>query len=338
MVIHDKFFKWILLSRATVALSSNMTPNIPIDLVNPTVFKESEWIGANKEYCDVPTHVSDAKSDRLSVPQSYEGSFPSPDLPVTDFLALRLPRVSNSIVTTKLQLWFSNSEPTTNPDCLFTRAVPSPQFLKRLDGAFDQAWFDAAKSIVDPRFNESQDHLPLWTLGFWKQMVSLVQRQEKWAESLRWVRRERNRPGLDQETQEALDDALATFDTIGWDCKLGYLQGATSAICLPDILGTAWLSDDHIDMMMEELTKNIATNADMMDRVMVAPLAFANEIAKNGKAGTYDKKGGAVLLCRYEKHITEKKTEKLLFPVHINKNHWIAAFIDFHNGKIGYGK
>lgn len=111
------------------------------------------------------------------------------------------------------------------------------------------------------------------------------------------MERERNRPGLDQETQETLDDALAMFDTIGWHCKLGYLRGATSAICLTDILGTAWLSDDHIDMMMEELSKNVATNADLTDRVMVAP----------------DKKGGAVLLRRYKKHVTEKKTEKLLF-------------------------
>jgi len=170
-------------------------------------------------------------------------------------------------------------------------------------------------------------------------MVSLVQSQAKWAESLQWVQRERNTPDLDQETREALDDALATFDTIGWDCKLGYLRGTTSTICLPDILGTAWLTDDHIDMMMEELSKNVATNPNLRDRVMVAPLAFANEIEENGKAGTYDnKKGGAVLLHRYKKQITEMKTKKLLFPVNINRNHWIAVFIDFLNGKIGYGK
>lgn len=164
----------IALSRATVALSSKMTPKILVDMVNTTIFKESEWIGANKEYHNVPTHVSDAKSNRLSVPQSYEGSFPSPDLPVIDFLALRLPRVSSGIITTKLQLWFSTSEPTTNPDCLFTRAIPSPQFLKRLEEAFGQAWFDGAKSIVDPRFNKSRDRLPLWTLGFWPGFVQRV--------------------------------------------------------------------------------------------------------------------------------------------------------------------
>jgi hypothetical protein len=28
-----------------------------IDMANTTVFKESEWIGANNEYRDVPTHV-----------------------------------------------------------------------------------------------------------------------------------------------------------------------------------------------------------------------------------------------------------------------------------------
>jgi len=41
-------------------------------MVNTTLFKESEWIGTNKEYHNVPAHVSDAKSDRLSVLQSYQ--------------------------------------------------------------------------------------------------------------------------------------------------------------------------------------------------------------------------------------------------------------------------
>jgi len=44
-----------------------MRPNILIDMVNTTVFKESEWIGVNKEYHNVPTHVSNAKYPWLSV-------------------------------------------------------------------------------------------------------------------------------------------------------------------------------------------------------------------------------------------------------------------------------
>jgi hypothetical protein len=60
-------FSNVLLCRATVALSSKMTPNMLADtsMVNTTVFKESEWIGANKEYRDVPTH-SHASSPALT--------------------------------------------------------------------------------------------------------------------------------------------------------------------------------------------------------------------------------------------------------------------------------
>jgi len=87
-----------------------MTPNILIDMANTTVSKEPEWIGANKKYCDVPTHVSNAKRDLLSVLQSYEGSFPSPNLPVTDFLALRLLCISNGIINTKLAMKASRKQ------------------------------------------------------------------------------------------------------------------------------------------------------------------------------------------------------------------------------------
>ena len=103
------------------------------------------------------------------------------------------------------------------------------------------------------------------------------------------------------------------------------------------LLGNWWLSDDHINMMMEELSQEVENNAAMKTTVIIAPLAFAGEIKKNRKAGTYNKKE-APLLWRYKKHIKEKGVKKLVFPVHVNNNHWIAAFVDFKAGKIGYGK
>lgn len=88
---------------------------------------------------------------------------------------------------------------------------------------------------------------------------------------------------------------------------------------------------------MEEYSQEAESNAEVKARIIIAPLALAGEIRKNGKTGTYGKKE-VPLLRRYEKHIKEKGIEKLVFPVHVNDNHWIAAFVDFKAGKIGYGE
>ena len=108
-------------------------------------------------------------------------------------------------------------------------------------------------------------------------------------------------------------------------------------MCFSTLLGNGWLLDDHINMMMEELSQEAENNTAMKTTVIIVSLTFAGKIKKNRRAGTYDKKE-APLLRRYEKHINEKGLEKLVSPVHINNNHWIAVFVDFKAGKIGHGK
>ena len=53
--------------------------------------------------------------------------------------------------------------PVTDTECLRTQPVPQEKVLDQLLKDFGQAWFDGAKSVVDPRFNDGHDRLPLWT-------------------------------------------------------------------------------------------------------------------------------------------------------------------------------
>ncbi|KAJ6582431.1 hypothetical protein B0H10DRAFT_2198477, partial [Mycena sp. CBHHK59/15] len=89
------------------------------------------------------------------------------------------------------------------------------------------------------------------------------------------------------------------------------------------ILSHAWLSDDHIDMMM----------ADLSARVEADPELAAKDRA-NKK--TY-KREDTHLLARYEEHIKRTGVAQLYFPLHINNNHWIAGLVDFKQGLIGTG-
>ena len=89
--------------------------------------------------------------------------FPSSDLPVTKLLEFTLPKTSNGITGAKTKAWFSSEAPVTDTECLQTRPIPQEKILDQLLKDFGQAWFDGTKSVVDPRFNDGCDRLPLWT-------------------------------------------------------------------------------------------------------------------------------------------------------------------------------
>ena len=302
------------------------------------VFKESDWIGVNKKYQDVPPEVSDARNAVLQVPElQSKRLFPSYELPVTKFLEFKLPKNMKSITGTKTKVWFSADAPHTDTECLRTRPVPQEKLIQQLLNNFGQAWLDGAKSVVDPRFNNGCNRLPLWTILAWKRMVVLIKEQEKWSMSYQWLEKQRSQGKQGSETRRVVDEAIMALSTLPWKVEMKHCHRNTDTLCLSTLLGNGWLSDDHINMMMEEFSQEVESNPAMKATIIIASLGLAGEIRKNSKTGMYGRKE-APLLRRYEKHIKEKGIEKLVFPVHVNDNHWIAAFVDFKAGKIGYGE
>lgn len=56
-----------------------------LELETDSVFDPSQWIGVGRIYKDVPIEVSDACSAAFRMPVNLQATFPSPDLPVTNF-------------------------------------------------------------------------------------------------------------------------------------------------------------------------------------------------------------------------------------------------------------
>ena len=239
-----------------------MQPTILVDA--ETIFKKSDWIGVNKKYQDVPPEVSDARNAVLQVPELHSKHlFPSGTLPVTKLLEFKLPKIMKSVTGTKTKVWFSTDAPITNTECLRTRPVPQEKVVDQLLNDFGQAWLDGAKSVVDPRFNDGHDRLPLWTLLAWKRMVVLIKEQEKWATSYRWLEKQRGQGKHGGETRKVVDEAFAALSTLAWKAEMKYCHRNTNTLCHSTLLGNGWLSDDHINMMMEELSQEAQNNAAM---------------------------------------------------------------------------
>ena len=303
------------------------------------IFNEQEWIGIGKRECtDLPNFVKAAREASRVAPDSVLKMvhLPGPDVMVADFVAWELPRVSSEIILTKPDTWFSKNTPSIDIQVLLSQPVPSGEFVKRLDIAYRQAWLDGARSISDHRFNDGTDHLPLWVIPLWQKVVTTKDMQLTWGKALTWLdleerrqKREEGRIGV-QKAREILQS------TVGWNKKMKYCSGMTTTYHLSRFLGTLWLSDDHISMMVEEL--NCDLDASASSDICLASFAFTVEIdnirLKLALPSSARKK---TVISKYENSVKNGSLRQLYFPLHINATHWIAGVIDFKKKTISFG-
>lgn len=274
------------------------------DLDALPAFVADEWIGTGKtfSFSQSPLHVLQEKCNQLIIPDTHLVHFPTTDLPVTKFIELPLPTQSTEIITTAAKIWFSNDMPFTDVKCLLARPIPSKDFLAALGKIFGQAWLNGSKSIIDWRYNDGRDRLPLWALTFWRRLEEIIEKQVMWKRSTRWLHTEEAKI-KDQDTiSNEIWLAHQELSTLGWDIKMCYQRGEVSSSILSALLSTVWLNDEHINMMMEELAARLAADADLASKVIIAPLAFQIQINNNAKVKTYTK-NNSPLLHRYRKRI-----------------------------------
>lgn len=260
-----------------------------IDLSDSRPFRDSDWIGVGKKYPkDAPTYIEAALERVLTVPEHYKRQLPKPDTPILHFLTTNLPKISGELLVMKPAMWFSHNAPATDPTCLLTRPIPNANFLKSLENVIaQQAWFDGSKSIADPRYNDGRDRLPLWSITFWRSMSVIVSRQSAWKRSYLWLEQQRDSKTHNEETKSEVEQAINILSSLRWDSRLLYLRGTVTTVLLPVLLGRDWLSDDHVNIMMEELTKDVNKDEALKDKIVIAPLGLANELMSQGAKGVY---------------------------------------------------
>ncbi|KAJ6552531.1 hypothetical protein B0H10DRAFT_1968386 [Mycena sp. CBHHK59/15] len=190
--------------------------------------------------------------------------------PITEFLTRRLPKESCTIILSKPRTWFSSDMPNADITSLMSRPIPPGPLSDLLP---------------------SNHACPASSSAYAKNQGD-------------WVEEQLNNKETSGADREALDAMSGLFDTLGWRSKI---WGQWTNLDLAKILSWEWLSDDHIDMMMSDLSA---------------------QAVKKGSNVKYTKKN-TPLLARYEEHIKKMGDTQLYFPIHINNNHWIAALIDF---------
>ncbi|KAJ6504464.1 hypothetical protein DFH09DRAFT_1335265 [Mycena vulgaris] len=154
-------------------------------------FDPAQWICAGKVYKDVPTEVFNAYDDARIIPLALAATLPNNAVPVTEFLAVKLPGILRNTkkLPSQTEHWFSPDLPNCDPATLWSlNSIPPLFFLMELEEDFPQKWLNGAKSILDPLNNSLR--LPLCALAFYREIHRPQTAQEKWANSVEWARDE----------------------------------------------------------------------------------------------------------------------------------------------------
>ena len=205
----------------------------------------------------------------------------------------------------------------------------SLETIRLLDKAMGQAWLDGNRSIIDWRGDERID---FWAITFWREMSAVIVKQKEWSYARSNFQSISTKQGtrLPDSTKISVEDLI---NNLGWNVQLPILRAVRSNE-LTAFFGTRWLKDNHIDMMVEEMNGHITTSPNLMGRVAVAPAFFAADIMTVSKTSC----ARSTLLSRYEKSVKEGKVRMIYFPVNVHNSHWIVAYIDIQNSRVGYGE
>jgi len=155
-----------------------MTQDEPIiDVENPAILNESDWIGMGKSYPTFPEKVPEAlrnyRSLHLEIPRdAAQILLPNVNLTVKELIEKTLPKVLHGLVFKAPKSCYQILKPNQDVDCLRYRALPTKAFVHAAMEDLGQALLDGKKSVEDPSFPQSR--LPLWVLQFWNNMHGIT--------------------------------------------------------------------------------------------------------------------------------------------------------------------
>lgn len=291
----------------------------------PMAWVESEWINTGRPYPskDTPQCVLDARRRVLVIPQKYADCLPSPETSILLLLAMPLPSQDTDLIVPKGEALFSQLPPTEQLSAIRTRTLPSQSYLQALEASFSDQWFKGAQSIMDTRYTDSR--LPLYGLTYWRQMAKARRSQRVWRMADEWMQR---------SSRDAVDKARNGLAVIAWGNQYRAFGAAVSLDIesLAIILSSGWYNDEHIDLFMAQAAEEVRCNPALARTTIIAGLGLAAVIASPVQQKQ------SKLLRRYTTCFKTGGCEHLLFPAHVNNNHWVAIEVNFRKREIAYGE
>jgi len=293
------------------------------DIDNPPAFKREDWIGKRKKITDVPIFVLDACTDAFTIPTEHKHHFPPKNITVSELLKWDLPSQSSAFIPTKAETWFSQDPPRGRPDRFIARPMPNDAFLDKLIRLNRQAWLDGAQSFVDTRYNDGEDRGPLWLVEYWKEMNRIIKGRAKWKKCENWLATGPNDRMHNADMTRTFDNARGFLPTLGWDTPVSGLERGQTTLAFATLLGTDWIDDGIVQMMIEQLSESACMSATgSTSDILVAGIQFVQALEEASIKKCEYSRLTTPILARYEAHIDDADVKHLYLPAHIHGNHW----------------
>jgi len=105
-------------------------------------------------------------------------------------------------------------------------------------------------------------------------MAAVHKLQTRWTRGMSWLQQQKTKH-QDKKILDLTAEAVKILDSLPWNAPMPYGHGGGNTCLLSWFLETEWLSDEHIDMMMEDLAMEMPPT---MNKTQIAILAFLNEV------------------------------------------------------------
>ena len=261
---------------------------------------------------------------------------PSHDLSVADIQNFPLPNLAISKhPLPHIQKFLSPLTPNiTNVEEIVLLPTPSEDLLKNL--------------LKCPEIGQSQsficEHLhgrtglrvPLWTVGYWLEVVKIHSIKLLWASAQRNLDSLQKEHLLTDNIMDLIKQVSSVLSKLSWKDKIKGFPAQLPPEHLTSYLTQKWLSDEHENQMLH-LLQNELTHQNPESSINITDTYFFQILSQLHRDGTYDVDRGAAWVRRKSEEFATGVYNVLATIVNLNNNHWVPIVVDFEASKILYG-
>ncbi|TCD61882.1 hypothetical protein EIP91_007810 [Steccherinum ochraceum] len=240
-------------SNGSSTSSSSVGPPVAIDLTDSEAedpadaLKSAEWIGCGKVWVEfeMPRSVVKANSRARSAPPSaIDALFPSPHLPVSQFLAL-LAQTDTTSSHDRGRPYLQNEAPN-----ILTDASNPDEFKACIT------------NLCQPSFYDALPHLQGVPGDLLQRLVALDHKRNLWQATDAWLE-SIDAFAEDNHTRDLVEECYIRRDVIPWDSHVPCFRKSVSitASRLAVFLSNEWLDDEMIDLGTSFVAHRLGRNA-----------------------------------------------------------------------------
>ncbi|KIJ45455.1 hypothetical protein M422DRAFT_250768 [Sphaerobolus stellatus SS14] len=317
------------------------SPRLDIDTIDTLPFNASEWINAGHKYSDFQTNI-EVLSERiriLRILEDYAKLLPLTSMSVNSLLVYKLPKLDKEELIGRDVTGFFTQDPSVETlPWLLSRTVPSLKFLKALENAIGQAWFDGAKSFIDGQFQleTRTTSLLFWVISWWHEVHTLYEVRKRWQNTVAWLKEKAALKGPShKETQDNMKAILESFSWLEWN---GTMQLSATISEIARLPSQEWVNDGIINMIIRSIQEDLSKNS-ALKNYQVVGVAFQYKLSQAAKCKASERSVTFqdFVLCQVEEKYIQEGCNILLFPIHVSNNHWMSCRVDLQTGTVSYG-